>query len=626
MERIVAALHHVANVHGAEASALVLQQWPVPSATEEFLGVAVFALATSAVQGRSFEEKEVAVVALEGCLSLASSALDPAAVERLQASVVERVLRNFDAAGDALAAKASQGLLMPGSSVAQTTEPLRALAALLLRCTGASGLPADQLLELARGDAALVVAVIAEAVRDEPVGLPQWSLGLMQALHQLTTPDAFVALLRLTDPDRDFGGVAMADLADRQLEHSRALALSLVQFDLLDRALLAAERKEQRQPVVVLLVRTLHNLTAGKRLVEPGRLLSRWLALDFQRFGFRFLTPLVRKLIAESHTQEVARLLRHVCRTLSWLLVHAEFDGSALLAESLRPVASEWALRGLSAAPPGVLAALLVLAGNCGGLEGRLLGEAEGAVHKVYEDVSMELWRCPALTELGESGLASLGFDVSPALREDAGGEADESGDMSPCSPVFHGDFVAGPDGWLDARWFADEGDSDDEETGEGEGVVCLDYARDCRECGNCVLRGVIGEGYFDGMWYCVRCWNGWEEAGSGAAISPWPLDCGSAVPREQRGATATLLKAPGHLRCGVSGRLLVEQATQVPASCTTAYPVLFARQSLEKWHRRSGGRCPLTGQPLDMREALDAPHILQEVRSLLSVEAPAFY
>lgn len=499
--------------------------------------------------------------------------------------------------------------------------------ALLLRCTGAASLPADQLLELARGDVALTVAVIAEAVRDEPVGLPQWSSGLMQALHQLTTPDAFVALLRLTDPDRDFGGVAMADLADRQLEHSRALALSLVQFHLLDRALLAAENTQQRQRVVGALVRTLHNLTAGKRLVEPGRLLSRWVALDFSRFGFRFLTPLVRKLIAESHAPEVARLLRHVCRTLSWLLVHSEFDGSALLAESLRPIASEWALRGLAAAPPAVLAALLVLAGNCGGLEGRLLGEVEGVVHRVYEDVSVELGMCPALTALGESGLAGLGFDVSPALREDALQEnpEDEIGEPSPdCSPVRHGDYVAGPDGWLDSRWFADD-ESEEEEPGEGAGgVVCLDYAQSCRECGTCVTRGVYGEGYFEGMWYCVRCWNSWEEAGGGAAISPWPLDCGSEVPREQRGATATLLKAPGHLRCGVSGRLLTEQATQVPASCTTAYPVLFARQSLEKWHRRSGGRCPLTGQPLDMREALDAPHTIQEVQGWLSDE-PTF-
>ncbi|CAK0848779.1 unnamed protein product [Prorocentrum cordatum] len=79
-------------------------------------------------------------------------------------------------------------------------------------------------------------------------------------------------------------------------------------------------------------------------------------------------------------------------------------------------------------------------------------------------------------------------------------------------------------------------------------------------------------------------------------------------MPQEQRGATATLLKAPGHLRCGVSGCLLVEQATQVPASGATAYPVLFARQSLEKWHRRTGGRCPLTGQPLDPARGAGRP------------------
>ena len=35
-------------------------------------------------------------------------------------------------------------------------------------------------------------------------------------------------------------------------------------------------------------------------------------------------------------------------------------------------------------------------------------------------------------------------------------------------------------------------------------------------------------------------------------------------------------------------------------------YPVAFSRRCLEKWHRRAGGRCPLTGAPMDLKEYRD--------------------
>lgn len=40
-----------------------------------------------------------------------------------------------------------------------------------------------------------------------------------------------------------------------------------------------------------------------------------------------------------------------------------------------------------------------------------------------------------------------------------------------------------------------------------------------------------------------------------------------------------------------------------IPASHEAGYPVAFSRRWLEKWHRRSGGRCPMTGAALDLKE-----------------------
>lgn len=39
-----------------------------------------------------------------------------------------------------------------------------------------------------------------------------------------------------------------------------------------------------------------------------------------------------------------------------------------------------------------------------------------------------------------------------------------------------------------------------------------------------------------------------------------------------------------------------------IPASHAAQYPVAFSRRWLEKWHRRSGGRCPMTGASLDLK------------------------
>ena len=42
-----------------------------------------------------------------------------------------------------------------------------------------------------------------------------------------------------------------------------------------------------------------------------------------------------------------------------------------------------------------------------------------------------------------------------------------------------------------------------------------------------------------------------------------------------------------------------------IPGSQVAHYPVAFSRRSLEKWHRRSKGRCPITGDTLDLKEGL---------------------
>ena len=47
----------------------------------------------------------------------------------------------------------------------------------------------------------------------------------------------------------------------------------------------------------------------------------------------------------------------------------------------------------------------------------------------------------------------------------------------------------------------------------------------------------------------------------------------------------------------------LMMDPVHIPASHEAGYPVAFSRRWLEKWHRRSGGRCPMTGAALDLKE-----------------------
>ncbi|CAJ1459566.1 unnamed protein product [Effrenium voratum] len=85
--------------------------------------------------------------------------------------------------------------------------------------------------------------------------------------------------------------------------------------------------------------------------------------------------------------------------------------------------------------------------------------------------------------------------------------------------------------------------------------------------------------------------------------ISPWPLEAGEEEAPEQRGSAQMLLRAPGTLRCGISGMLMMDPV-YIPGSQVAHYPVAFSRRSLEKWHRRSKGRCPITGDTLDLKES----------------------
>lgn len=115
-----------------------------------------------------------------------------------------------------------------------------------------------------------------------------------------------------------------------------------------------------------------------------------------------------------------------------------------------------------------------------------------------------------------------------------------------------------------------------------------------------------FGEGYFEGLWYCDLCWDQWQEAPPEmATISPWPLEAGQKAP-EQLGGAYALMSAPGTLRCGISG-VLPYDPVFIPCSHSAHYKVVFSRRWLEKWHRRSGGRCPMSGGPLDMKDGCGA-------------------
>ncbi|CAE8597631.1 unnamed protein product [Polarella glacialis] len=613
MESIVQALQQCASAHGNLSAQEVLQSWQtdmaVPEPSEDFVGTAVFTLAAGALQGASLEERQVCVVGIERCLAAAAALFDADAQRRLQQTVLERTLRRFDESGDALAAKASLEVLLPGQSAATATEPLRAVLALLLRCVGTERITAKELLELVRGDVAVAVAVIAEGLAaPRPVGLPLWSLQLCRMLQQLTSPDVSTWLMQRADPSMDFSATPMAEFRAKQLVHCQVVALAVVQFDVLGHALLAAEQPAQRQPILAALIRAVHSLVGSRDLMGPGRLISRCVAFDFMRLGFRFLAPFARKLIDEVHAREPAKTLRLTCRVLSWLLVHAEADGNPFLAESLRPLAVEWLMRALgkSNAQGDCLLALLALTANCNTIEGKVLDLAIETLEKLMQssvlklEIDLRHWR--AFTNSGVEGFSSLGLEISIP---------DESAGMSEPENEIDSEDEAWP-GTVGVDWHCEGA----EPTGTGN---------PCCECGQRASEGCFGEGYFEGLWYCLRCWDSWQDAPPEmTAISPWPLESGKDGQAEQCGSGALLLRAPGPLRCGISGMLLTHTdpanaPVHIPGSLSASYAVAFHRRSLERWHRRSGGRCPITGQPLDLKDAVECPAVTQALLQFLT-------
>jgi len=622
MDDVIDLLRRCASHHGSAAAEELLQQLQGSSTlagvSEDFLAVFIFTFAAGAVSGPTLEEKQDCVIGLERCLALGSQSLEPAAIDRLQRSVLDHTLRRFDAAGDALATKATQLLLCPSHETAKVTEPLRAVLALLLRCSGSERITGRDLLELVRGDVALAVAVIAEALGSpKPAGLPLWSVRLVQLLHQLSSPDSFVWLLQRAEPGKDFNATSIAEMQDRQFNHSFAVALSVVQFNTLDHCVSAAEEPTQRQSILVATLRAVHSLVAGQSLKRPGWLLSRWVALDFARLGYRFLAPLVRKLVDGSQNPEPARLLRHTCLTLSWLLFHAESDGVSFLSVSLRPLATEWAMRAFTARlPPETLAALLTLAVNCGAVDrgGPLRALVEPAVSQLKGSVEDYARRCGgAITAIGNDGLCELGFHIPSDIDEQNYELWFAPEDPDDDELYWDRYFVecGAPNPW----------DEEDPFYGTAIGLAVATLMPDgrfsCRECGQPCSTGVRGEGYFEGLWYCERCWHLWEQSMSNQVVlSPWEFDGVGADAVEQCGAAAWLLQAPDHLRCCVGGGLLTIAPVRVPGCAAAARPVAFGRRALERWHRRSGGRCPLTAQPLDMQNAMDSPDILELVES----------
>eukprot|EP00747_Dinoflagellata_sp_TGD_P051663 gnl/TRDRNA2_/TRDRNA2_147469_c0_seq1.p1 gnl/TRDRNA2_/TRDRNA2_147469_c0~~gnl/TRDRNA2_/TRDRNA2_147469_c0_seq1.p1 ORF type:complete len:631 (+),score=84.23 gnl/TRDRNA2_/TRDRNA2_147469_c0_seq1:45-1937(+) len=625
MDGVVESLRKCAELHGSSSAEVVLHQWqpdqPDFHVTDDFLRVVVFALATGAVAGPTLEEKQDALVGLERSLALAAQCLDAAAVANLTQSVVERTLRVLDATGNQLSMQATRQLLRPGTVVAELTEPLRAVLALLLRCCGIERFTVRELLDLTRRDVALAMAVMSEALgAAKPAGIPQWSAKMANMLHQMTNPDTCVWLLQKADPGRDFNSVPIAEIEAKELAHSQVVAFAFVQFELLDRALRAAEDTSVRQVIFTSLLKVVHNLVAGRGLLESGRLLSRCIALDFMRFGYRFLAPSVRRLIDsdERATGEAGRLLRHTCRTVSWLLAHAERDGSRLLADALRPLATEWTLRSLGrGASLDSVAVLLCVAANCGSLEEGTPLHVAAAQHvdTVRDAVEQEAWRPGSVvTETGRGCLLSLGFNIPEPLAEDGVNTG-----------IYHDpDFGGDEDDEWWAQWWAENTD--------GEGAPAPEGGPDSPICSNCKAvseNGRCGEGTFDGLWYCQTCWDSWEDAiadkdMSRALLCPWWPDGWStdtAEPGQQRGAAALLSRTPGHFRCGISGSLLTTAPVRVPGCAAAAHPVAFSRPSLERWHRCSGGRCPITLEPLQLASAEDAPDVLQELESWLNLE-----
>ncbi|CAK9082925.1 Potassium voltage-gated channel subfamily B member 2 [Durusdinium trenchii] len=607
-EALWSLLQRCAELHGNPSAAEVLHVWHDDRVTagsnEDFLGAAIFTLAAAALQGQSLLEKEDSIVGVELCMGLAQD-LDAAARQRLSHMVLERTLRRMDHTGDEIATKASRELLLRGlvTSPKECTQPLRSLLALLLRCEGEECIGAQELLELTKGDVALAVALVAEALAaPKPPGLPLWPLRLCTMLQQLTSPDVFCALVQAADPSVDFSQLPMADFRQRQLIHCQVIALSYVQFDVLGRALQAAEDQSQRQALLSALIRALHSLVGSCDLTSPGRLLSRCMSMDFLRLGFRFLAPFGRKLIEDSGNRDAAKVLRMLCRTFSWLMVHAGFDGSPFLAESLKPLAAEWLLRANKRGDTVKKAqlALAILAANTGAASapptsGQLEIVLDRLAHDPLFDFTEELQRWGAFTQQGVDTFYSLGFYVN-------------------CTELNTGEI-----------------DSDDDWPGEVDLAWRIappslpDEGRPCHECGKASEQGQFGEGYFEGLWYCSDCWDSWEDAPAEmTTISPWPLESGHHQAPEQQGAAQHLLSAPGTFRCGISGTLMMDPV-YIPASQSAQYPVAFSRRWLEKWHRRSGGRCPMSGAPLnlkeDVRDACDVTASLLEWLNAVPVE-----
>jgi len=348
-------------------------------------------------------------------------------------------------------------------------------------------------------------------------------------------------------------------------------------------------------------------------LLQPGRILSRLCTLDFMKLGFRFLAPLMRNLI-QRKSLLTQRTLRVICGTLSWLLVHSESDDSQLLADSLRPMVSECTVRSFSGAlSPKEMSALLVLAACCGcfaddfvsPVASELRAGATLSVERLQDQVAGDVRRGRSLTKTGYVGLASLGFEL-PDSDDNYASSDDE--DDAYWEQYSHAD--------PSCDWHGDDC------FGTSPGAV------KCDECGQS-LDGTacVGEGYFENLWYCLRCWEAWQTGACTRTLSAWSMADGhnstvaspdSPAP-EQRGAAALLLKAPASLRCGVSGALLTGDAVRIPAlTNATTQNVAFHRRSLERWYRRSGGLCPVTGHSLDLRGVESAPDLAEAVTSWL--------
>jgi len=616
--RISEGLQGCASGPEAEAERAALIQWQEAAvASEHVLGTAILSLATGLLQSsNTLEVREQALLGLESCLSVAARNLVEDSYERLKASVLERTLRHFDAAGQVLAQKASLLLLFPGQEPAQSTAALLAMFTLLCRCVGLERLSAQDLLDLTQGDVALAVATLVEGLRSPaPAGLHGWGQGLAVFLRKLAGPDAFMWLLQRAEPHRDFNNVPVQETWQLQRNHAHVIAQALLQFDGFGALLTAAEVPDQRAAVLDATLRLLLALVGSRGYGRSGRLLSRWMALEFSRFGYRFVAPVARKLVEDSRTIEAGHSIRRICQVFSWLVVHAEADDSRLLAASMRPLATEWASRAASHAAPGhTLSALLALAANVGAFDNdadtaasALIRPAAERLHALGQQDGGVLQRWRAFTSSALESLQRQGFHV--LALDDLGWELEEEDETAATT--------------ASAEFQIAQSNLPAEDSVNAGGA-------DCSDCGKTTQDGAYGEGYYAGVWFCAQCWSVWYDAEPtrAAALSLWPLEAGlpqggSSSP--QCGAAACLLLAPSELRCGVSGALLTGaacaggMAVRIPSSTSASFPVAYMRRPLEQWHRRSKGKDPLTGEDLDMRYAVEATDVYQAVRSWLS-------